>query len=68
MTAAMIGAVLSHAAGGRKGVPAGTRFGVVVTRAGHDIAGARAIAAACRERGVETVVIWDATAGLIEVA
>ena len=53
MTAAMIGAVLSHAAGGRKGVPAGTRFGVLVTRARHDVAGARAIAAACRDRGVD---------------
>ena len=67
VTAAMIGAVLSHAEGGRKGAPAGTRFGVLVTRARHDIAGARAIAAACREHGVATAVIWDATEGLIEL-
>ena len=67
VTAAMVGAVLSHADGGRKGVPAGTRFSVVVTRAGRDIAGARAIGAVCRERGVETIVVWDATEGLIEV-
>ena len=67
VTAAMIGAVLSHAAGGRKGVPADAEFLVAVTRAGRDIEGARAIAAACRKRGVERVVAWDATEGVIEV-
>ena len=67
VTAGMIGAVLSHAAGGRKGAPPDAEFLVAVTRAGRNIEGARAIGAACRERGVERVVAWDAMGGLIEL-
>ena len=66
VTAGMIGDVLSHAAGGRKGVPAAAAFSVLVTRAGRDIERARAIGAACRERGVERAVAWDATEAVIE--
>lgn len=63
VTAAMIATVLSHPEGGRKGVPSDAVFAVLVTRAGSDRTGARAIGEACRAAGVELVVAWEAGSG-----
>jgi len=60
VTAEVIAGVLSHEEGGRKGVPPGAAFVVVVTNAARDAEGAAAIAAACHEAGVEVVVGFDA--------
>ena len=80
MTAELIAVVLAHPQGGRKGMLAhgeGGRkglppshserasFAVVVTRAGRDGAGARAIGEACRAAGIGRVVAYDARAGLV---
>ena len=70
VTAEMIARVLSHPEGGRKGVTpsvsGGAAFSVVVSRAGRNREGARAIGAACRASGVEVVVGWDAGSGIVE--
>ena len=70
VTAEIVALVLSDAEGGRKGVPPSgsnrARFAVMVTRVGRDREGARAIGQACREKGLDVVVGWDAWEGCVE--
>lgn len=63
VTASLIGRVLSHAEGGRKGVPLSALFVVAVTGAARDREGSGAIGRACGEAGVERVVLYDQHAG-----
>ncbi len=55
--------VLMSADGGRKGVPESAEFVVLVSGAGRDLEGSRALASAVDGR----VVLWDAGSGILEV-
>ncbi len=65
VTPELVAAVLASPQGGRKGVPKGASFVVLVSSAARNPDGAEAIASACLERGVERVVVWDASAELL---
>lgn len=55
--------VLISADGGRKGVPQSAEFVVLVSAAGRDLDGSRALASAVGARAV----VWDAGSGVMEV-
>ena len=55
--------VLMSADGGRKGVPKSAEFVVLVSGAGRNLEGSRALASAVGGR----VVVWDVGSGLLEV-
>ena len=56
--------VLTSPDGGRKGVPESAEFVVLVSGAGRNLEGSRALAAAAKGRAV----LWDAGSGVLEVA
>ncbi|MDE2747155.1 MAG: selenium cofactor biosynthesis protein YqeC [Chloroflexota bacterium] len=56
--------VLTSADGGRKGVPESAEFVVLVSGAGRDLEGSKALASAVEGR----VVLWDVGSGVLEVA
>ena len=55
--------VLMSVDGGRKGVPESAEFVVLVSGAGRDLEGSRALASAIDGR----VVLWDVGSGILEV-
>ena len=63
----LIARVLAHADGGRKDVPGGAGYAVVISSAARDMPGARRIAAACRDAGIERVLAFDSRAGIAEL-
>lgn len=63
----LIAQVLAHPDGGRKGVPEGAGYSVVVSSAARDMAGARRIAAACRDAGIGRVLAFDSREGIAEL-
>ena len=67
VTPEIIAAVLTHDEGGRKAVPPGAAFAIVVTSAARDPAGAAAIARACRDASIDRILAFDAQTSSIDV-
>lgn len=65
ITPEMVATVLAHPQGGRKNVPEGSRYAVVITNAASRERAAQSIAAACHAAGLERVVAYDSRADII---
>ena len=65
VTPELAASVLVSPVGGRKSVPEGASFVVLISSAGRNPEGAEALASACLERGVERVVVWDTSTEIL---
>ena len=65
VTPEIVAAVLAHPQGGRKSVPEGTQYVVVVANAARHERAAQSIAAACHAAGLERVIAFDPQAHII---
>lgn len=65
VTPEMVAAVLAHPQGGRKNVPDGAQYAVVIANAASRERAAQSIAAACHAAGLERIVAYDSRADII---
>ena len=65
VTSEIVAAVLAHPQGGRKGVPEGAQYVVVVANAARHERAAQLIAAGCHAAGIKRVVAFDPQADII---
>lgn len=65
ITPEIVAAVLAHPQGGRKGVPEGAQYVVVVANAARHERAAQSIAVSCHAAGIKRVVAFDPQAGIV---